>query len=241
MTLLHEFKKGLRRLGIDLSRYRPAQSADARLHRLLQRNGVDVVVDVGANDGGFARSIRAAGFRGPVLSFEPLVDAHARLQIAAVRDAQWHVLPRMALGQSEGCAEINIAGNSTSSSLLPMQDRHLQAAPHSHYVGRQTVDVQRLDAVSHPALDSARALHLKIDTQGYEMPVLRGATGLLHRTAVMQLELSLVPLYVGQELYKDLIDWVFDHGFELCGVLPGFVDENSGRMLQMDGLFARPI
>jgi FkbM family methyltransferase len=240
MSLLHHIRMGLRGWGIELNRYTPAQSSDARLCRLLARLGVDCVADVGANDGGFARGLRAAGYSGDIVSFEPLQEAHSRLTRAAAGDARWHVMSRMALGDSDGIVQVNIAGNSTSSSILPMRAAHRDAAPASQYVGAENVDLRRLDALSHPALDRARAVHLKVDTQGFEMPVLLGATGLLPRVCSMQLELSLVSLYEGQALYRSVIDWVAEKGFELCGVVPGFVDERSGRMLQMDGLFARP-
>jgi len=241
MSLLHKLRMGLRRTGVDVHRYRPAQSAEARLLRLLQVGRVDTIVDVGANDGGYARSMLATGFDGTVVSFEPLSDAHAALERAARGRTTRHVMPRMALGDHEGRVQINIAGNSKSSSLLPMGSRHSDAAPHSRYVGSETVDIRRLDALTDAALDRARSVHLKVDTQGFEMPVLHGATGLLPRIVSIQLELSLVHLYEGQELYRELIDWVGERGFELCGVVPGFVDERTGRMLQMDGIFARPL
>lgn len=241
MSLLHKLRLGLRQIGVDVHRYRPSQSADARLLRLLQVGRVDTILDVGANDGGYAQSMLATGFDGAVVSFEPLCDAHAALEQAARGRANWHVMPRMALGDHEGRVRINIAGNSKSSSLLPMGFRHADAAPHSRYVGSEAVDIRRLDALTDTALDRARSVHLKVDTQGFEMPVLRGATGLLSRIASIQLELSLVPLYEGQALYRELIDWVGERGFELCGVVPGFVDERTGRMLQMDGIFSRPL
>jgi hypothetical protein len=80
---------------------------------------------------------------------------------------------------------------------------------------------------------------LKIDTQGYEMAVLRGAEKMLPRLAGVQLELSLAPLYEGQTLYLELIDWLRARGFDLWSVIPGFVDPSSGRMLQFDGVFFR--
>ncbi|WP_395703426.1 FkbM family methyltransferase [Aquabacterium sp.] len=240
MTLKHELRMLLRKGGIDLSRYNAAQSLDARMQLRLKTQRIDTVLDVGANDGGYARALRAAGFEGRILSFEPLDDAHQRLCQQAEGQAGWAVAPRMALGASEGEVEINVAGNSASSSILPMLDRHLEAAPNSRYVSQQQVPLRRLDAVAHPLIEQARAIHLKIDTQGYEMPVLEGAAGLMPRIRGLQLEMSLVPLYEGQVLFRELYDWVIGQGFELHGVVPGFMDVETGRMLQMDGIFFRP-
>lgn len=71
------------------------------------------------------------------------------------------------------------------------------------------------------------------------MPVLEGARALLPRVHGIQLELSLLPLYEGQVLYREMIDWLAEKGFELWSVMPGFVDQATGRMLQMDGVFFR--
>ena len=134
---------------------------------------------------------------------------------------------------------IHVAGNSTSSSLLPMLQRHVDAAPQSAPVATEPVPVYRLDDIDHPQLKSAKRVLLKIDTQGYEMPVLRGASKTLERCAGLQVEMSIVPLYAGQALYRELIDYLDGVGFDLWGLLPGFVDPSSGRLLQMDGLFFR--
>ncbi len=239
VTIKHQLRLLLRRAGIDLSRYNAAQSHDARMQLLLQANGIDTVLDVGANDGGYGQGIHDAGFQGEVLSFEPQQDAHRRLQQRAASYPRWSVAPRMALGAAEGTVEINIAGNSASSSILPMLARHEQSAPQSRYVGKETVELRRLDEVRHPVIDRARAIHLKIDTQGFEMPVLQGAGALLARIRGLQLEMSLVPLYEGQMLFLELLDWVAGNGFSLHRVVPGFSDQSTGRMLQMDGIFFR--
>lgn len=239
MTILHSIKELALKAGVEVSWYNPAQSDTARLFKLLETHRIDTILDVGANDGGYGKKLRQGGYTGAVLSFEPLPDAHAKLMQAAEGDAAWQVAPRMAIGSSNGEIEINIAGNSTSSSILPMQALHESAAPQSRYVGTASVPLIRLDEVTHPFIKQGNRLLLKIDTQGYEMPVLEGSIGLLPRVCGIQLELSLVPLYEGQILYKGMIDWLAEQGFELWSVMPGFVDQASGRMLQMDGVFFR--
>jgi hypothetical protein len=85
-----------------------------------------------------------------------------------------------------------------------------------------------------------RNLFLKIDVQGFEPQVLEGAARLLDRTQGVQLELSLAPLYEGQTLFLPLVDWLAKKGFELWALIPGFIDNKTGRMLQVDGIFFRP-
>lgn len=239
MTILNSIKNLALKAGIEVNWYNPAQSDTARLFKLLDFHKIDTILDVGANDGGYGKRLRQGGYSGSILSFEPLSSAHAKLLHASRGDVKWEIAPRMAIGSSICEIEINIAGNSTSSSILSMQSLHETVAPQSRYVGTEKVPLNRLDAVAHPFIKQSKNLLLKIDTQGYELPVLEGAETLLKRVRGIQLEMSLVPLYEGQMLYKETIDWLEAKGFELWSVMPGFVDRASGHMLQMDGVFFR--
>jgi len=229
----------LRRRGILVDRYHSGTSAALRVATMMQANGVDLVLDVGANDGGYARSMRDAGFEGRILSFEPLQAPHDLLVAAATHDDRWEIAPRMALGATDGQAEINVAGNSVSSSILEMLEQHRAAAPESVYIGQETTPLCRLDSVRHPFIDSSRSSFLKIDTQGYEEHVLKGASAVLGKIRGIQIELSLHPLYEGQLLWKELISQIEATGFELWSIVPGFFDPSTGRMLQCDGIFFR--
>ena len=80
---------------------------------------------------------------------------------------------------------------------------------------------------------------MKIDTQGYEDRVLKGATELLNRTTGVQLELSLIPLYKGQLLYDEIIKKLEAIGFELWSINPVFTEPVTGRLLQVDATFFR--
>jgi FkbM family methyltransferase len=216
-----------------------AKRAARQLLRGFSRFGIDLVLDVGANVGQYARQIRAGGFAGRIVSFEPLSDAHARLTAAAAGRAGWSVHPRCAVGDSDGTAQINISANSVSSSMLPMTAAHSAAAPDSTYVGREATPVVRLDAIAGPYLVTARQPFLKIDTQGYEWQVLAGATDTLARLRGVQCEISFVELYDGQHLWREMIDRLERAGFTLWTLQTGFGDPRDGRTLQCDAIFFR--
>ncbi len=206
---------------------------------MLACHGVDVVFDVGANIGQFAQSLREAGYQGRTVSFEPLSAAHAQLLRASEGDVQWQVAPRTAIGDHEGEVEMHIAGNSVSSSALGMLGSHAKADPASAYVGTERARLSRLDVLSRDYLRTGSVPFLKIDTQGYEDRVLAGATELLRNVAGLQLELSFVPLYEGQQLFDTLVNRLNALGFSIWGVWPGFYDPSNGRMLQVDVAFFR--
>jgi FkbM family methyltransferase len=233
-------KRTARRLGLDVRRYVPVNSPAAQLHAMLRAHGVNVVLDVGANVGQFGVLLRTeAGYRGRIVSFEPMRAAHAELSRTAAGDADWIVARRAAIGASSGTVQLNVSGNSVSSSILPMLDAHSQVAPQSRYQATEPVPLDTLDSLAAEYLDDRSVCFLKIDTQGYEAEVLKGAVATVSRAVGLQIELSLVPLYEGQKLMPELIRDLNARGFELWGLFPAFVDDSSGRLLQVDATFFR--
>lgn len=227
-----------RKMGADIVRYPTLRTEGQRLARLLRTHQIDVVLDVGANVGQYAAGIRRAGFTGRIVSFEPLPQAFAELTRRCAADPTWSAVA-VALGKERGHVELNVAGNSTSSSVLPMLARHVAAAPRSAYTTVCTVPIETLDAVFAEHVSPTERGLLKIDTQGYEHEVLRGATQSLDKILGLQLEMSLEPLYEGQVLFREMLQWVYERGFRLAALEPGFSDEATGQMLQMDGVFFR--
>lgn len=237
--LRRALSNSVRALGWDLKRYNIETSEWVRLAKALDCHGVSVAVDVGANIGQFAADLRRSGFKGKIISFEPLSAAHAELTRRASDDPNWIVAPRIAISDQAGIRELHISENSVSSSLLPITPTHLRAAPISNYTGQESVRCARLDEIATEYLDASDLIFLKVDVQGFEAAVLRGAEALFPRIACLKLELSLAPLYEGQPLYAQLVQWIEAQGYQLWGFEPGFVDPHSGRMLQVDGLFCR--
>jgi len=234
-------KKLARSLGVDLKRYNVQTSEAAKMQRLLAYHNIDLVFDVGANIGQYAKLLRELGYSGRIVSFEPLSSAYSQLKAVSKKEPLWEIAPQTAIGNQEGEIIINIAGNSQSSSALPMLDAHLESAPESAYSGSETVKLSRLDTLAKDYIKSeTKSIFLKIDVQGLEKQVIEGATAILPLVKGIKLELSLVPLYEGQVLFKEMIDIIEKLGYELYGIEPGFTAEKTGRMLQMDGIFFKP-
>lgn len=204
---------------------------------MLRARRIDVVLDVGAARGGFGRELRDFGYEGRIVSFEPLGDAHRDLSELTATDPGWTAV-RTAIGAEQGTATINVASNSTSSSLLPMGAAHLDAAPEVNYVGTEEVTMSRLDDVAPAHLHEASRTFLKVDTQGFERSVLEGAPETLARCEGLQLELSLTSLYDGGMVVDEAIAMAYARGFELTALFQGFTSPD-GRLLQVDGVFFR--
>lgn len=206
---------------------------------MLAAHNVNLVFDVGANTGQFAKAIRGDGFNGRIVSFEPLIAAHEQLVASSKKDPLWEVAPRGAIGSENGEIDIHVARNSASSSVLNMLRVHSDIAPDSTYVGIERVPLRRLDTAAQEYLQADSIPFLKIDTQGYEDRVLIGARQLLDSIVGVQLELSLIPLYEGQYLFSEMIDRLKSYGFELWALWQTFVDESNGRLIQVDATLFR--
>ncbi len=229
-----------RRLRRVLVPFTPGQHFPARLLRCLQSQRIDCVLDVGASTGEYAAFLLEEGFSGRVISFEPIEAVHRELCRRAERYPRWTVAPRCALGAEAGEAVLHVTRNLASTSLLEMEARHTAAAPQATPMREERVPVRRLDEVAPKLVGEAKRLFLKIDVQGFEPQVLDGATGLFRRIRGLQVEMSLVELYRGQVLFLEMLQRILKLGYELWGFDTVFVDETSGRTLQVDGVFFRP-
>lgn len=227
----------LKTAGLRLSIDRPLRDPIALFRLKAEEAAVGTVLDVGANRGQFAGDLRRAGWTGRIVSFEPTSAAHAALAALAARDEGWIAAPRMALGAGEGEAEINLSINSVSSSLLKVDARSIEAAPESAFTSSERVPVRTLDAVVETGW--ARPFALKIDTQGFELEVLRGAAATLAQTAIVSLELSLAPLYENGASFVAVYGLLEQAGFHCIALSEVFCDFARNEVLQVDGTFVR--
>ena len=238
-TFKDVLKALLRRYGFEFRRYNVQTSSDAQLVRALCYLGIDLIMDVGANTGQYGSALRAHGYGGRIVSFEPSSEAYRELIRRASKDRKWTVAPRTALGASSETLQLNLSANSVSNSIRGMLPAHAEAAPESVYVGSEEVPVRTLDAIGPDYMESTNRTLLKIDTQGFEDAVLDGAATVLQKVTALQIELSLIPLYEKQTLLDEMCARVASSGFSLYAVFPVYADEKTGRTLQLDGLFVR--
>lgn len=231
----------LRRALRGLSRaagYEITRSTASRRARIMAAARIDEVLDVGANVGQFARGLRAHGYRGRIVSFEPLSSAFRALEAARRGDPGWRAV-QVAVGDRAGSASLHVAGNSQSSSLLDMLPSHVASAPGTAYVGSEEVRVVPLEAVfrEHHA-PGARCL-LKLDVQGFEQRILDAGEACLAEVTALQLELSLIQLYAGESLLEETLAFLRGRGFIPAMLERTFTDQASGHTLQVDGVFVR--
>lgn len=231
-------KNIFQRFGILIRKYNPATSEELRRIRLFQNYNVDLVFDIGANKGQYAMGIMDAGYDKKIVSFEPLSTVHKALEEASKKYSNWTVAPRCAIGAQKEEIEINISANSVSSTLLNMLDAHLEGAPESKIIGKERVSVIPLDEAAKHYINHEKNIFLKIDVQGFEQQVLQGAQQMLEKARGIEMEISLVALYEGQNyLLPQVLSYMTQKGFELRSIMPAFTDHKTGNVLQCNGIF----
>lgn len=239
-SLKERLRPAIRRLGVDVVAYDPGASVLARRMRLLRTHGIDLVFDIGANAGQYAAVLREAGFTGPIVSFEPLAEAFARLQQRAAGDSLWTCL-NLAVSDEPGLARFHVDGADGQCSsfleMVPTFERWL-GPPHRHQSTRE-VEALTLDEAVVRYADPERTLFVKMDVQGFEGRILSATVKALDRIAGFQMELSLTPLYEGETPLVDMMASMRDKGYALESIEPGSTDAASGRLLQADCLFFR--
>ena len=223
--------------GMDLVRFKSIRHPQGRRARLMAALDIDLVIDVGANQGQFGLEIRRAGYAGRIVSIEPLAAPYQELSRRSSRDESWAVI-RSAVGPDAGTATMHVAANAgASSSFLPMLDLHAISAPEARFVAEERVDVSTLDDLAQPHLRDAGSVFTKVDVQGYELHVLGSGSATLAASSLVQVEMSLLPLYAGGPTYREVLQLMDQHAFQLVGLEPGFA-ARTGLLLQADGLFA---
>lgn len=185
------------------------------LHSFLASREVDLVIDVGANDGGYGKHLRKWGYKGRVLSLEPTTQAFAALSDAARADALWQVR-KVAAGAEPGNAVINVSRNSEFSSFRTASAAGYDFDPAIEIASTESVEIVPLDGLE---IEASRPF-LKIDTQGFEEEILKGATNLLKRCAGVQLELPVEHLYEGVWAFEEAIAAMRRYGFSIAQMTP---------------------
>lgn len=215
--------------------------AASHLRRLFKLYDVDLVLDVGANVGQYRDFLRHhVGYTGWIASFEPAPDTFARLQASSRGDSRWKVF-QTALGAEPGTATFNISVASTLSSFhAPDFSQSDHAASKRETVRQIEVAVDTVDQLLPRLLESLPARHpyLKMDTQGFDLEVLRGAEHSLPFLAGLQFEGSVIPLYQNMPPFTDMLAYLTDRGFALSDMFPVTKDP-ALKLIEFDCVMVR--
>jgi FkbM family methyltransferase len=211
------------------------------LSMLFERYGVNCVLDVGANRGQYGRELRLAGYRGRLLSFEPVEALCKDLQETAAGDTAW-TAHRVALGREAGVLDINVTRHDVFSSFrAPMAFAAERFGDAAEVARHERVEVRRLEQVldEHCGSGPPPRCFLKMDTQGYDLEVFAGLGHWADHVVGLQSEVAAIPLYSGMPRMAEAIAEYEAAGFELTGLFPLSRDERTGRVIELDCVMVR--
>jgi FkbM family methyltransferase len=229
-----------RRLGIEVVRVASdARDAETllglRLDQLFSTYGVELVLDVGAQVGNYAAFLRENGYAGRIISFEPVAPTYEILAQRAASDPHWQAV-NLALGSQDGEAELNVTKSTVFSSFLTPNAYALEEWAGGAVIDHvERVTVRRLDRVL-PELIGSEAVpptFLKMDTQGWDLEVLRGASGVIGDIIAIQSEVSVLPIYGRMPNLQESLDAFRALGFAIAGLFPVGYDSNN-RVVEFD-------
>lgn len=222
---------------IPFKKKKPHKTPQGKIGLTMKAHNIDTIIDVGANHGGAYKRFRANGFDGQIISIEPIPSVQATLSSMAEKDPHWSVMPPMALGDKNGEAQFNVSEATDLSSVLQHSDALATALPRTKVVETITVEMKTLDTLYDELNLDGKNVFLKIDTQGYEMPILRHAEKTLERIKGIQLEMSLFELYEGETLFDETIAFLKERGFSTHMLIETNFSRKLNRQLQVDGIF----
>jgi FkbM family methyltransferase len=216
-------------------------AAGAQLKHVLERLEIDCVLDIGANEGQFGTTLRQLGYEGWIVSFEPVSEVFQKLRATADNDERWRVFP-YALGATNERKAINVVELSLMSSFLQPREDSLERFPFNRVERIEPVEIRRLDDVAERCFDGIESprIYLKIDTQGFDLEVMRGGEETLRRVLAVQTEVSFQNVYEGMPSFLESIREFQARGFAVVGFAPVTSDVDEICAVEMDCILARP-
>ncbi|MET7286383.1 FkbM family methyltransferase [Streptomyces sp. NPDC005573] len=208
--------------------------------RILLRD-IDVVIDGGANGGQFGKWMRQCGFDGEIISFEPASGTFDVLREVARSDDDWHC-HNVALGPEDGQVLLHLTRTSLGSSVFRRTDLHSRMWPADVEAGTELVPMRSLGSLWNELGLDGRRVYLKLDVEGAELSVLKGAGPFLDRVALLELELPLADLHHEAPTLDDMLNFLTARGFSVVALEQNHSgDDATGQMLMIDGIFRSSI
>jgi FkbM family methyltransferase len=231
-------KRTLRHLGYDLVRYPSRETYGEHVRELLKTLDIDLVLDVGAHHGEYGLLLRELGYAGRIISFEPVTVNFDVMAQCCAHDPSWQA-HNLALGSEDADRSMNVMSDSFLNSFLAPSKVRWHDGNRVERIDKVTV--RRLDGLFDQMLNDASAhnVFLKMDTQGWDLEVLRGADACISRIAAVQSEIPLKAIYEGMPSFLEVITECNRLGLEITGMFPVSRDTNNLAVVEFDCVTAR--
>lgn len=222
---------------LDEARKKEKQKKELEAYNPLAGLEIKSILDIGANEGQFANTIRSIFPAANIYSFEPLPDAYEKLRMLCLEDSRLRAF-NLALGNDSGIKQMFKSSFSPSSSMLPMLDLHKKEWPDSSSntiveINSITLDdwIEDFDEIFNDDF------LVKLDVQGYELLVIQGGINTIKQAKIVLIEVCFYEFYENQPLFDDVYNCLRKLGFEYRGNLHQFISKNNKKIIFADAIF----
>jgi FkbM family methyltransferase len=233
-----KLRKAIRALGYGRDRRALLSGVGASLEHakvLRKLPALGTIIDIGSNKGQFILEAVKWHPNCQIFAFEPLSAERAVMEHVLAGLPSLTVHP-FALGETDATTQIHVSSAADSSSIFEQTPLQAQSFPGTQNVGREEIEIRRLDHVLDRAMSNTPVL-CKIDVQGYELNVLRGFGDFLYSIDFFIVEVTNVAFYAGAPNSAEVISFLASYGFAILGTYNMYVKD--GMCLQSDILFGR--
>jgi FkbM family methyltransferase len=195
-----------------------------------------VIIDVGVADGNTCLYFSREFPNAEIMGFEPVKSSYETALRTTSRFPNIR-LHHLALSDENGEAEMHVLEDSLSSSLNAVDNTEFQSSDSRHALKfvekrKEKVTVRRLDSF---LTGAEQVLLMKIDTQGNELQVLKGAAETLKRTRLVLVEMNNHRQYLNTSQYYEVDSLLRENGFRLRDIFVIYRDK--GIVKEYDALY----
>lgn len=207
--------------------------------RALAGKKAPVTIDVGASVGNTVRRVLETCPDATVFAFEPQPELFKQMQ-ERYRDNEKVHIYTCGVGASSGRMQLHISERAQASSFLPASNFGLRAVPFAAEKAVSEIEVVTLDEWHSNLEEPPTTIDLiKVDTQGFEKYVIAGGQQVFQKTAFVIMEAAFRAVYEGQAVYEELILLMENMGFSVKAVEAGYVNRDSGELVEVNVLFEK--
>lgn len=228
----YAFWKSTKVFGFEILPNDIRNSIQSYLKFLFKKSSINLVIDIGANKGQYSSMITNIGYSNDIVLIEPLDKEWMYLKNLVKTKKNWILYDKVGIGSKIENLKINYTSNSVSSSFLMPKNNMINY----EVIDKQNVHIITLEYLLAELNINNKNIFLKIDAQGFEYEIIKGARNILDKILYVQLELSIVTLYENEHDYKYITNYMNDLGFKEIFIFPGILNDNS-EVIQLEIIY----
>jgi FkbM family methyltransferase len=220
--------------GYEILKKKKIQTINNHLQYIFTKLKIDYVIDVGANEGQFALSLRRNNYKGDILSFEPASKPFKKLVENSKNDAHWYV-KNIALGEKKELRKMNVFEASDLNSFYEASELGKNRFNKGmKKIETETIEIKTLDSVLKKIDLKNKNIFLKMDTQGFDISVFRGTNKHMSKISGLMSEIPIQKIYKITQSYHDILKEYEAQKFQISAIFPVSQNKKNHTAIEFD-------